>query len=209
MIYLILFICVISIPYRPYTTLNKRKSRNLISLGIIPINNLEVGKIATRNRGGDRKVRSDKKVDVKPTISTALKEKLYTFAYLCNEPVKDIAEKLCTDATESKFVIDEICKWFRRKYIYSNRLVYGYMDRPKLKLITNGETSKVTIKFVQNNYEKVKELSNALDLTPTSTAAVLIKITLQNREFMEYYINKHLQYLTKSKVEAIRKLLNL
>lgn len=148
-------------------------------------------------------------MDVKPTISVELKEKLYTFAYLCNEPIKDVAERLCTEATQSKYIIDEICKWFRRKYIYSNHLVYGYMERPKLKLLTKGETGKVTIKFVQNNFEKVKELSNALDLTPTSTAAVLIKITLHNRDFMEWYINKHLQYLTKSKLEAIRKLLNL
>lgn len=138
---------------------------------------------------GERKVRSDKKVDVKATMSLTLKRQLYEFADLCEEPVKDIAERLCMLGAESKCIMDEICKWMRRNYYYKNTIVMGYSERPRLKLTFQDETGTVTIRFVKYDYDKLCELAYALDLTPSSTATVLIRMTLKNIEFMDEFMN--------------------
>lgn len=138
---------------------------------------------------GERKVRSDKKVDVKPTMSLALKKQLYEFANICNEPVKDIAERLCVDGLTSIVIIDTICKWLRRNYYYKDTIAIGHSERPRLKLKARGETGKVTIRFNIKDYDKLSELAHALDITPSATATVLIRLTLKNAEFMDKFVD--------------------
>ncbi|MEB9310261.1 hypothetical protein P4I99_33175 [Bacillus cereus] len=48
----------------------------------------------------ERKVRKDKKVDIKPTISVDLKECIYRLSYITNKPVKDGG--LCSNGTKSR-----------------------------------------------------------------------------------------------------------
>ena len=139
---------------------------------------------------GKRKGRSDKKVDVKPTMSLTLKRQLYDFADLCNEPVKDIAERLCIQGMVSRNIIEEICKWFRRDYRYDNTIALGYIERPRLKLKPQGETGKVTMRLKPNDNDRLQDLAYALDLTPTSTAAVLIRVTFKNMEFMTRFVEE-------------------
>lgn len=141
------------------------------------------------NRVGNRQIRSDKKVDVKPTMSITLKNQLYNFADRCNEPVKDIAERLCVQGMVSGDVMEEMCKWLRRDYFYKNTHVMGYMERPKLKIKSNGETNKVTMRLKQTDYDKLSELAYALDITATSTAAVLIRMASKNDSFMTAFID--------------------
>ena len=157
----------------------------------------------------ERKVRSDKKVDVKPTMSIALKEQLYHFAYLSNEPVKDAAERLCIKGAVSEHIITNIRQWFRRDYHRPNCITTGYLDRPRLKLITKGEVGKVTIKFPQESYDLLCRLAFSLDLTPTSTATVLIKVTLNNNDFMNEYISNYLGHLSNQRVKEIKSFLKL
>jgi len=161
-----------------------------------------------KNGGGNRKTRSDKKVDVKPTMSINLKNQLYSFAYLCDEPVKDCAEKLCIDGATSKVIIDDICKWFRRNYIYHNTVAIGDSERQKLKIHIQGESDKVTIRFKQKDYDLLCELAHALDVTPTTTSGILIKTTLTNVEFMQQYAHEHLMHLSDKQKKDIDVFLN-
>lgn len=162
-----------------------------------------------REGATERKPRSDKKVDVKPTMSLELKELLYHFAYLSNEPVKDAAERLCTLGAISEEVITSIRHWFRRDYHRPNTITVGYLERPRLKIVMKGETGKVTIKFPQTDYDIVCRLAHALDITPTSTCTLLIKMTLTNREFMESYVEKYLKDLDKKRLIELNRILKL
>ena len=157
----------------------------------------------------ERKPRNDKKVDVKPTMSLELKELLYHFAYLSNEPVKDVAERLCIVGAMSEEIILSIRHWFRRDYHRSNTITVGYLERPRLKIIMKGETGKVTIKFPRYDYDILCRLAHALDITPTSTCTLLIKMTLTNRDFMESYVERYLKDLDKKKLLEIHHKLKL
>ncbi|MGY3186428.1 hypothetical protein [Lysinibacillus sp. TE18511] len=159
--------------------------------------------------GSRRLTRSDKKVDVKPTISESLKITLYRFAEICDEHVKDVAERLCNTGAVSEIVVEDIRKWFRRDYRWNNTITMGYPERPKLRITTESNTGKVTIKFKRRDYDQLSVLAFALDITPTTTAAVLIRITLGNKKFMQWYLSKYLLHLDQMKIREIYRLLKL
>lgn len=151
-------------------------------------------------RGEGRKTRSDKKIDVRPTISISLKNHLYTFSNLCDLPVKEVIELIIERSSESKEIIEYLSKWFRRNYIFKNTLVLGDESRPRLKIIYKEETKKVTTRLKRNNYDRLCDLAFALDITPTTAVGVLIKVSLNNEDFMLSFIK------TLGKTEQLRKL---
>ena len=67
-----------------------------------------------------RKVRSDKKRDVKPTISSNLKHCIYRLSYITSTPVKDVAETLCEKGLRSRKVMDYLSTYFRRDLKFAN-----------------------------------------------------------------------------------------
>lgn len=159
--------------------------------------------------GSRRITRSDKKVDVKPTISESLKTNLYNFAEICDEPVKDAAERLCNSGAVSEIIINEIRKWFRRDYRWNSTITMGYPERPKLRITVQPNKGKVTIKFKQRDFDQLSVLAFALDITPTTTAAVLIRVTLGNKRFMQWYLSKFMLHLDEMKIRQIYRLLKL
>lgn len=158
--------------------------------------------MAKRGEESIRKVRNDKKVCVQPVLSLNLKKELFRFSFLCHEPIKDTAERLCADGAKSIHIYDELCHYFRRNLSYQNHHYVGYLSRPRLTLI-QGETEKVTIKFTQQNFEMLSNIAFALDLPLNQTAAILIKRTLNNRSFIAQYIQSHLKYLTSEEKDQI------
>ena len=159
-----------------------------------------------RREGSDRKVRNDKKICVQPMMSLELKKQLFRFSFLCGSPMKDAAEKLCTEGSTDSLILDEVCQFFRRNLSMRNHHYVGYLDRPRVNLLQN-KAEKVTIKFTQSNYEPVYNLAYALDLPLNQTATILIKKTLNNREFMDTYIRSNLKYLHEQDKNQIRKFL--
>lgn len=155
-------------------------------------------------RVGERKTRSDKKIDVKPTLTVKSKRQLYMLCELCELPVKDVAEQLCERACTSPLILDDIHGWFRRDYFCPPAIHKGYIDRPRLKLLFREETIKVHTRLRQDAYDQLCDLAYSLDLPPTTTAAFLIKNTLKNREFMFEYVRSmhHLSNEQKNDVHT-------
>ncbi len=123
---------------------------------------------------------------VLPTFITHPNAPLYKFADICDEPVNDAADRLCNTGAVSEFVVEEIRKWFRRDYRWKDTITMGYPERPKLRITVQPNKGKVTIKFKQRDFEQLSVLAFALDITPTTTAAVLIRVTLGNKKVMQW-----------------------
>ena len=149
---------------------------------------------------GERKERVDKKVDVKATISTVLKVQLYDFAFLCGEPVKNVAERLITQGMTSQYVMEVYSQWLRRDFICGKTIGIGHPERPTLKVKTEGETGKVSMRFDRYQYDRLKDLAYALDITPSATASILIRLTTKHSEFMVRFI-RNLDADDKQKVK--------
>ncbi|WP_245579618.1 hypothetical protein [Alteribacter aurantiacus] len=80
-----------------------------------------------------RKVRSDKKRDVKPTIPFQLRECIYRLSYITNRPVKDVAEAICLYGLASKKVMEHLSKNFRRDFMGESTLYVGDLENLSLQ----------------------------------------------------------------------------
>lgn len=159
--------------------------------------------------GQSRKVRSDKKVEVKPTLLIELKECLYRLSYITNTPVKNIAAHICEKGLSSMTVLDYLSKSFRRSVHIGSTLYMGDLERPSLqKKMSAGETGKITIKFSQKTYDTICVLAFGLGVTPTRATALLINAAIYYSDFADTYVRKHVEeQLDASRKKELRKVL--
>ena len=116
---------------------------------------------------GTRKVRSDKKREVKPTISIQLKDAIYIISYVTSTPVKDVAERICTDGLASKKVISSLSPRFRRTVRLANTLYMGDIKRPTLRRNNIAEkTDRISLRLLAPDYDNLSTLAFALTLHP-------------------------------------------
>ena len=161
----------------------------------------------------NRKVRSDKKRDVKPTISTNLKDCIYRLSYVTNTPVKDVAEIICAKGLQSRKVIEYLSNYFRRNLMFASTIYYGDLDRESLqRKYQKGKNERITIRFTQTIYEDIYKLSNALDVTPSKATALLLDASVRNTNllnaFVKNHLHKHLDHNRMKELKAILKYIN-
>lgn len=146
--------------------------------------------------GSVRKVRSDKKRDVSPTIQLELKDTIYRISYVINTPVKDIVESICIFGMNSRNVISILSKHFKRNIKFQNTLFIGHLDNLSIKRFEKGvKTERIGTRFKQRDYETLVTVAFALDVTPSRAAALLLDTTIRHSDFVNSYFQ---QYLSKN-----------
>lgn len=148
--------------------------------------------------GVARKVRSDKKVDVKPTVSGYIKRNLYTYAYLANVPVKDAIELMIEKGLDNDDVLSLFRSALIRDFFIRNRVIFKHREEPA-KIRYQGKTETVSTRLKRETYEELCELAFCIGHTPTSTASLMIRKTLYSRDFMEYLTEYHLKITPENK----------
>lgn len=143
-----------------------------------------------------RKIRSDKKRDVKPTVPLSLKECVERLSYITSLPIKDICEDICESGLHNKIVIEYLALNFRRNYLFSNstsNVFIGDLEKPSIqneKIL--GMKERITIRFKQATYEEINRLAYALDVTPTKATGLLLDSTIRNSDFINKFLEKHI-----------------
>ena len=160
-----------------------------------------------------RKIRSDKKRDVKPTISSNLKDCIYRLSYITNTPVKDVAETLCEKGLQSRNVLDYLSQYFRRDLKYLHTVYMGDWDRESLqKKVQAGKNERITIRFTQASYENIYSLSRALDVTPSKATALLLDASIRNTHllnaFVKCYLHRHIDEARMNELKQVLKYIN-
>ncbi|MEK5105033.1 hypothetical protein MKX83_24130 [Cytobacillus sp. FSL M8-0252] len=141
-----------------------------------------------------RKIRSDKKRDIKPTILKELKVCIEQLSYITNTPVKDIVSTICENGLKSRVVIEYLSPYFRRDYQFTNTFFLGDLDRESLqRKYQDGEKSRITTRVTQEVYEKIKQLSDALDVTPSKATALLLDASIRNTNILNAYVKAYLK----------------
>jgi hypothetical protein len=161
----------------------------------------------------NKKVRSDKKRDIKPTISTTLRDCIYRLSYVTDKPVKDVAEIICDKGLQSRRVIEYLSNYFRRNLIFANTIFYGDPARESLqRKYQKGKNERITIRFTQSTYENINNLSNALDVTPSKATALLLDASIRNTNllnaFVKSYLHEHLDNSRMKELKAVLKYIN-
>ncbi|MGM0867392.1 MAG: hypothetical protein ACQEWF_22245 [Bacillota bacterium] len=155
-----------------------------------------------------RKVRSDKKRDVKPSLSIQLKESIYRLSYITNTPVKDVSEQLCESGVTSNKVIEHLSQFFRRDIRLNNTLYIGDLERESLQRRSKTVKERITIRFTQATYDNLCSLAYALDVTPTKATALLLEASLKDTTFVHAYVEEHVgSYLDEGRMKELKKVI--
>lgn len=143
------------------------------------------------------KRRSDKKRDVKPSVPISLKEVIYRLSYITNTPVKDVVESICNSGINSRKVIEHLSKHFKRSYKFGNTVYMGDLSRISLhKVILVGKKERITTRLKDGEnetFDKIRQLSYALDCTPTMATALLLEVSVKNTEYVNDFVKNHLE----------------
>lgn len=149
------------------------------------------GETLIKEKGRVRKVRSDKKRDVKPTVHISLYECISRLSYITNTPMKDVAEYLCVKGLDSREVIEVLSSRFRRAYQFQNTLFTGDLDVVPERVVKEaGIRKRLPIRFSQDTHDRIGTLAYSLDLTISSTTALLLETSTKNVKFLDDYIMK-------------------
>lgn len=160
------------------------------------------------SRVGERKTRSDKKRDIKPTVRLDLKDALYRLSYITYTPVKDVAENLVIAVLGDVEVINHLSQYFKRDLKFNSTLYRGHAANPHVGHKDTGKTERITTRFKASNYETVAVLAYALDCTPSRATTVLLEIAVRNIRFINTYVKTYLgSTLTEKQMIELRNML--
>lgn len=162
----------------------------------------------------ERKIRSDKKRDVKPLIPLHLKKNIYRLSDVCDLPVKDIASIICVEGLRSKMVMEYLLPNFKRGVRLANTVYFGSLENHSLQRKTDtSQHERITIKFVAADYENIGLLAYALDVTPSRATAILINAGIRDPTFIHtllrvYSRRERLSDEHKDELKRIMKYIN-
>lgn len=145
-------------------------------------------------RVGERRERSDKKKDIKPTIALELKDAIFRLSYLTHIPVKDVAQQLSMLVIQDKKAIEHISPYFKRDLLFGKTVFIGNIQNESIKQRKNEKGERITIRYTQEEYKKIALLSYTLDCTPSYTCAILLDISMRNIRFVNAFIKQYLQH---------------
>lgn len=161
------------------------------------------------NREVERKVRSDKKRDVKPLIKVEVKDAIHRISHVTHTPVKDVCEFLIVYAIKDRQTIDYLSNFFKRSIGISSTFYNGNINAPPITKRLTGNREKVSIKFKRQDYEIISALAYAMDCTPTRVTAILLTTSVRNVRAVNAYVNGYLRgNLAESQVQELRQVLS-
>ncbi|WP_026701694.1 hypothetical protein [Salibacterium aidingense] len=163
----------------------------------------------------ERATRSDKKRDVKPTISSDLYECIGRLSYITRRPIKDVGETICEKGLVSDGVIESLSPNFKRDYWLSpNRMVKGQGGINQTRILrVYGEKRRIKIRFRQDTYEKLCDFAHALDFTVSSACSLLLEMSTMSgniiHTFIEEYMDEALDEPRKKQLRHVLSYINM
>ncbi|MES9681645.1 hypothetical protein ABWK22_01690 [Gottfriedia acidiceleris] len=148
----------------------------------------------TKEKVSDRKIRSDKKKDVKPTVNLGLYDCVSRISFITNTPMKDVGEVFCTHGLYSEKVIEYLSKNFRRDYTFNSTIYRGNRELLTRRVKQRSDsTTRVTIRFTQEVADKLADLAYALDTTVSTATALLLNASIKNTDIVNEYVLRHVE----------------
>jgi hypothetical protein len=162
------------------------------------------------NREEGRKVRSDKKRDVKPTVPIELHDCISRISYITNTPMKDVAERICMAGIQSKEVIEALSIYFKRDFWATPYLLYRgnpMINHDRTRKIP-GLKKRITIRFNQDMHDRLTDLSYALDTTVSSATGLLLEYSVKHSNIVHHYMESYVQgILDKNRLSQLKKVI--
>ncbi|WWS90576.1 hypothetical protein V6B14_22400 (plasmid) [Sporosarcina psychrophila] len=141
-----------------------------------------------------RKVRIDKKMDVKPTVPIALADTVNRLSFITDTPVWEVVEKICINGFQQKKVISYLSQNFRRTVRIGNTLYLGDINRVSVKKrMKAGKTERLTSRFKADMHESLDVLAIGLACSKSRACALLIDASVRDWDFVNEFVRSYLE----------------
>lgn len=158
--------------------------------------------------GKQRKQRSDKKKEVKPYLVLSLKMSLKRLAYLTDGDLKNLTEAMVLYSIKDSDTISHFSKYFKCDIVLNNTIYIGRLDNPQISKRDTEDTDRISTKFKAEDYEIIRALAHAMEISKARVCALLIRYTMNNMNFINEYVKNHLsKSLTEHQMKELRELL--
>lgn len=141
-----------------------------------------------------RKIRSDKKREVKPTVSVYIRNNICSLANIVGSSAGDAGLAIISKGFHNDDVMRQFQPLMISNFNIDNRIYVGNRENGPVKINYRGSTAKLSIKFPMDIYEDLRRLAYSIDLTPTTTAALMIRKGMFCDPFMDeqkqLYLNR-------------------
>lgn len=140
-----------------------------------------------------RKTRSDKKIQVAPTINIRLKEEIGRLSLITGLSIKRLGEIMCNEGIREVEVVSLVSEYMQRGVLTINdSLFFGDDENPSLNDRPSiGQMERISIRFKRYDFENIKLLSELLDVTPSKTVAEILYRAIRHPRIIESIIAEH------------------
>lgn len=156
-----------------------------------------------------RKVRSDKKTDVKPTVLNALANTIERLSFITKTPIWSVIEKICINGIGQKKVVSYLSQNFRRTVRIENTLYLGDINRVSVKKrMPAGETVRLSTQFKADMIEKLAVLAYALNCSVARACALLLDASLRDGDYINEFVRGYLEEnIDEERMKELKKVL--
>lgn len=156
-----------------------------------------------------RKVRSDKKRDIKPTVPVHVSDCVSDIAYITNRPVKDIVEFVCIEGVRSTKVVEYLSQYFKRDYWHNNTMFKGNGASGHSRYIIRKRNSSVRVstRFTNDFYNSIERLADASGFTPASITGLLLESAIKDTDIINKCLSVHTSNLDDNRKKVLKDVL--
>lgn len=156
-----------------------------------------------------RKGRSDKKRDIKPTVSIELKDCIYRLSFITDTPIKDVIEEILIAGSGRLKIISYLSKYFLRDIKISNTLYLGDNNRvPVQKRTYTGNTERISTRVTQEMHDGLAALAFSMDCSISKACALLLDATVRDVDFVNDFARKYIERnVDEKRMGELRKVL--
>lgn len=162
------------------------------------------------NGNGKRKVRSDKKTDIKPAVLLSCKNAIYRLSQITGISVMAVTEDICNHGIRQKKVMSYLSQHFVINLRLGNTVYIGDPERFRYsRRLAVGQTSRVSTRLKKDDYDNIYELSTALGgCTPSLACALLLEASIMDPEIINGFAKRYLdENVSEEKMKELKKVL--
>ncbi|MGN4128057.1 hypothetical protein ACMGD3_24085 [Lysinibacillus sphaericus] len=161
-----------------------------------------------REEDRKRKQRSDKKKDVKPYLTLSLISSLNRLTYITDVYLKDLTEEMILYAIKDSNTLSQLSQHFKKDILVNNTIYMGRLDNPQVSKRENESTDRISTRLKADDYEVIRSLAYAMDVSRARVCALLINASMNNINFVNDYVKQHLsKSLTEHQMRELKNLL--
>lgn len=152
-----------------------------------------------REEGRERKIRSDKKRQIKPTIPIELYDCISVVSYITRTPMKNIGEFVVMESLQNKEVVEHLSRHQRRTYWHSGTMFLGDESLQPYRLPPSGSGKRrTTITFSQGFADELTKYAFTLDTSLATATSLLLETGMKHKDIVNKYFHNNIDYTLDS-----------